>query len=198
MLDITSGLPWAATGQTLCQAPRRGHAPSIRSATETDLDAITAIYAEQLQAGLGSWEATVPDRAVMAERFAAVRGAGLPWLVATDQADNILGFTHARPFRALSAYRGTVEDCIHVARTARGRGVGSCLLEALIQLCAARGYRQMIAVIGDARNTTSIALHERSGFKICGVLPGAGEKSGEPVDVVLMQRTLPHTMGGRA
>lgn len=166
-------------------------APLIRSATELDLDAIVAIYADQLQAGLGSWEETVPDRAAMAERFQAVRAAGLPWLVATGQDGSVLGYTHARPFRAISAYRGTVEDCIHVASQARGQGVGRHLLAALVEVCAARGYRQMVAVIGDARNQASIALHAQGGFKPCGFLPGAGEKLGEPVDVVLMQRALP-------
>ncbi|WP_051329406.1 GNAT family N-acetyltransferase [Geminicoccus roseus] len=172
---------------------------TLRTGTEADLDAIVAIYAEQLLAGLGSWEETVPDHAEMERRLAAVRAAGLPWLVATDHTGRVLGYCHARPFRALSAYRGTIEDCIHVAKDARGLGVGSMLLAALIEACAGRGLRRMVAVVGDARNRASIRLHERAGFEICGHLPGAGEKMGEPVDVVLMQRSLPdHSIAGRA
>ncbi|HEX2528896.1 MAG TPA: GNAT family N-acetyltransferase [Geminicoccus sp.] len=171
---------------------------NLRLATEADLPAIVAIYAEQLAAGLGSWEEIAPDYAAMAARFAAVRAADLPWLVAADPDGRVLGYAHARPFRALSAYRHTVEDSIHVAAAARGQGVGRHLLDALCDVCAARGYRQMIAVIGDARNRASIGLHEACGFKPCGFLPGAGEKAGEPVDVVMMQRGLLSPAGGRA
>ena len=52
------------------------------------------------------------------------------------------------------------------------------------------GCRQMIAVVGDARNLASIRLHLSLGFKAVGFLPGAGRKPGGAVDVVLLQRSL--------
>ena len=74
---------------------------------------------------------------------------------------------------------------------ARRHGVGRTLLEALIAACAKLGCRQMIAVVGDARNLASIRLHESLGFKPVGFLPSAGAKPSGPVDVVLLQRALP-------
>ena len=99
---------------------------------------------------------------------------------------------------AIAAYGRTVEDSIHVASDARRHGVGRALLEALIAACGKLGCRQMIAVVGDARNLASIRLHESLGFKAVGFLPGAGHKPGGPVDVVLLQRSLKVEFGRAA
>jgi L-amino acid N-acyltransferase YncA len=162
----------------------------VEPATDVHLAAIAAIYREQIESGLGSFEDPIPDALEMGRRLAEVRAAGLPAYVALDRRDKVLGFCWARPFRALAAYRGTVEDSIHVARHARRRGVGQTLLEAVIAACARQGFGQMIAVVGDARNAASIRLHESMGFVPVGYLPGAGTKPGGAVDVVMLQRAL--------
>lgn len=163
---------------------------TLEPAGEAHLAAMAAIYREQLEDGLGSFEDPIPDAAEIGRRLAAARAEGLPAWVALDGAGYVLGFCWARPFRPLAAYRGTVEDSIHVARAARRRGVGQDLLETVIEACTGLGYRQMIAVVGDARNVASIRLHESLGFTVVGLLPGAGAKPGGPVDVVLLQRAL--------
>ena len=76
------------------------------------------------------------DAAELGRRLAAVRAEGLPAVVAVDAAGQVLGYCWARPFRPLAAYRGTVEDSIHVAREARRRGVGQALLAIMIPLFA--------------------------------------------------------------
>jgi phosphinothricin acetyltransferase len=60
----------------------------------------------------------------------------------------------------------------------------------LIDACEARGFRQMIAVIGDSANAASIRLHEKFGFHHVGVLRDVGFKFGRWLDTVLMQRRL--------
>ena len=60
----------------------------------------------------------------------------------------------------------------------------------MIGECEARGFRQMIAVIGDSRHQASIALHEGEGFAVVGRLPTLGHKFGQWLDSVLMQRAL--------
>ena len=163
---------------------------TVEPARPTHLPEMAAIYAEQIAAGLGSFEDPLPDAAELGRRLDAVRAAGLPAYVARDTEGRVLGFCWARPFRPIAAYRGTVEDSIHVAAEARRHGVGRALLEALIADCARLGCRQMIAVVGDARNRASLRLHESLGFKAVGYLPGAGQKPGGAVDVVLLQRGL--------
>ena len=163
---------------------------TVEAANATHLPEMAAIYAEQIAAGLGSFEDPLPDAAELGRRLAAVRAAGLPAYVAVDDDGRVLGFCWARPFRPIAAYGRTVEDSIHVAADARRHGVGRALLEALVNACGTLGNRQMIAVVGDARNLASIRLHESLGFKAVGFLPGAGHKPGGPVDVVLLQRAL--------
>ena len=60
----------------------------------------------------------------------------------------------------------------------------------VIDDCAARGFRQMVAVIGDSENVGSIGLHSSLGFRQVGTMKAVGLKFGQWVDVVTMQRAL--------
>jgi phosphinothricin acetyltransferase len=161
----------------------------VRDADTTDLEAMRAVYADAVWNGTGTFEEVAPDAADYAARFQAVRGFGLPWLVA-EQAGALAGFGYVAPYRPRSGYRFTVEDSVYVAPGAARRGVGRALLEALIARCEALGLRRLVASIGDSGNTASIALHRACGFEIAGVLPAVGFKHGRWLDVVFMQRAL--------
>jgi phosphinothricin acetyltransferase len=163
---------------------------TIEPADEAHLGGMATVYREQAMGGLGTWEDPLPDAVEMGRRLAAVRAAGLPAYVALDAQRRVIGFSWARPFRNRAAYRETVEDSIYVAARARRRGVGRALLAAVIEASARQGCRQMIAVIGDARNLPSIRLHKSLGFSAAGYLRGAGWKPDGRVDVVLLQRDL--------
>jgi L-amino acid N-acyltransferase YncA len=63
-------------------------------------------------------------------------------------------------------------------------------MQALISACTARGFRQMIAVIGDSDNAGSIGLHTRCGFQMIGTHPSVGLKFGRWLDTVMMQLPL--------
>jgi L-amino acid N-acyltransferase YncA len=65
------------------------------------------------------------------------------------------------------------------------------LLAALLEESAARGFRQMIAVIGDSENAGSIRLHEKLGFEQAGLLREVGYKHDRWLDTILMQLELP-------
>lgn len=163
---------------------------TIRSATLADLPAIVAIYAHNVRTGTASFEVDPPDLAEMTRRFQALQDAGMPYVVA--EADGkLLGYAYAGPHRARPAYRHTVEDSIYLDTAAQGRGVGTLLLEALIRECQARGFRQLVAVVGGGReNPGSAKLHARCGFREVGVLEKVGYKFDRWLDILLMQRAL--------
>jgi L-amino acid N-acyltransferase YncA len=163
--------------------------PTVRAAVKDDLVAIQAIYAHHVLHGTGTFEEVPPDLAEMAARFAAVARRDLPWRVAEIDGQ-VVGYAYAAPFRARSAYRFTVEDSVYVAPDAQRMGVGGRLLSDLVAECEARGLKRLLAVIGDAENGGSIALHQRCGFSHQGVLTGVGLKFGRWLDVVLMERRL--------
>jgi phosphinothricin acetyltransferase len=102
----------------------------------------------------------------------------------------VAGYAYAGPYRARPAYDWTVEDSIYLAPDAQGRGIGRALLDRLIAESEARGFRQMLAVIGDSQQAASIALHRAAGFALVGTFTSVGFKFGRWLDSVLMQRAL--------
>ena len=161
----------------------------IRPSTIDDLPAITAIYAQAVLHGTGTFELDPPDLPEMARRRDDVLSKGLPWLLAQTQGQ-VLGYAYANHFRPRRAYRFCLEDSIYLHPDARGHGVGRVLLAELIGRCEAAGARQMLAVIGDAANAGSIGVHAALGFEHTGVLKASGWKFDRWLDVVLMQRAL--------
>jgi L-amino acid N-acyltransferase YncA len=161
----------------------------LRPAQPDDLAAIQAIYAHHVLTGLASFEEEPPAVDEMRRRYQDVTGRGLPYLVA-EYATEVAGYGYCAPYRPRSAYRFSLEDSIYIHRDMVGRGYGKLLLNELIRRCAALGYRQVIAVIGDSGNAASIGVHEACGFLRVGTLRSVGYKFGRWVDSVFMQRPL--------
>lgn len=163
---------------------------SIRPSRPEDVDRITAIYAHHVATSTATFELVPPDQAEMARRRAALVEQGLPWLVAEGADGGVLGYAYAGPYRSRPAYAWTLEDSIYLHPDAIGRGIGRALLVQVIEDVTARGYRQMVAVIGDSANAASVALHRACGFQPVGVLVSVGRKFDRWIDTVLMQRPL--------
>jgi phosphinothricin acetyltransferase len=161
----------------------------IRPATPADIPAITRIYDHAVRFGTATFELESPDAAEMRRRYDSLRGGGFPYLAATVDG-TVAGYAYAGPYRPRPAYRFTVEDSVYLDPAAHRRGIGSALLTELVAQSAARGYRQMIAVIGDSANAASVALHARLGFAMIGTHPDVGFKFERWLDTVMMQRAL--------
>src|SRR5882757_2911696 len=164
-------------------------APEIRPATEADVPAITAIYQQAVREGTATFELAPPDLAEMMRRYRALVDGGYPYFVAMLDG-RVAGYAYAGAYRPRPAYRFTVENSIYLNPSFHRRGIGMLLLERLITECEARGFRQMIAVIGDSANAGSIGVHTKGGFKMIGTHPNVGLKFGRWLDTVMMQRAL--------
>ena len=163
--------------------------PEIRPATEADLPAITEIYEHAVRHGTATFELDPPDLAEMTRRYRALMDGGYPHFVALLDG-RIAGYAYAGAYRPRPAYRFTVENSIYLDPAIHRRGIGLVLMQRLIVECEARGYRQMIAVIGDSANAGSIGVHTRCGFEMIGTHPNVGLKFGRWLDTVMMQRDL--------
>lgn len=162
----------------------------IRPAAPSDMAAVAAIYRREVVEGTATFEIEPPDVTEMAARLQAVTEAGFPCLVA-ERAAVVAGYAYAGPFRSRPAFRFTVENSVYVGGEHRRSGTGRALLARLIDECAGRGFRQMVAVIGDSgRQQGSIRLHHALGFTLVGTMPGVGWKHGRWLDTLLMQRPL--------
>jgi phosphinothricin acetyltransferase len=163
--------------------------PTIRPANDSDIGAITAIYAHHVLHGTGTFETTPPTEDDMATRRADVLSKGLPYLVIED-ATGTLGFAYCNWFKPRPAYRFSAEDSIYLAPSATGRGLGRLLLTELMAQAERTGVRKLIAVIGDSANSGSVGVHQACGFKHVGVLSACGWKFERWLDVVLMERAI--------
>ena len=163
----------------------------IRPSRDSDIAALTEIYAFHVRNGSGTFEIEAPTEADMVRRRADVTSKGLPWLVA-ETSGVVRGYAYANHFRPRPAYRFCLEDSIYLAPDAAGRGLGRALLRELLARCEAAGARQMLAVIGDSGNAASIGLHLALGFEPTGTIHAAGWKFDRWLDVVVMQKSLGH------
>lgn len=162
---------------------------TVRPSLEDDVPAIARIYGGHVRTGLASFEIVPPSLQEMARRRLDALKRGMPHLVAEIEGA-VVGYAYAGPYRPRPGYRFTVEDSIYIHPDHTRKGIGRLLLGALIDACAERGYRQMVAIIGDSGNLPSIGLHQAFGFERSGVLRSVGFKFGRWVDTVLMQRAL--------
>ena len=175
--------------------PAEAVAPSrtivIRPSTDVDVPIMLAIYEHHIARGvedLGDYEPEPIEAEDLKRRRKSMRRKRLPHLVA--ELDGVVaGYAYAVMFRKRPAYRYTVKHSIYVHPDHLHLGIGRRLLPALIDACAAGGYRQMIGYI-DGANQASLRLHESCGFRRVGLLPSVGFKFGHWSDSVMVQRAL--------
>jgi len=160
----------------------------IREATDLDLAAVLAIYNDVVATSTAIYR-DEPMGFDEYEQWWRTRVAqGYPVLVAVSD-DAVVGYATFGDFRAWPGYRFTVEHSVHVRSDQRGLGIGSLLVQALIERATQLGKHVMIAGV-DAENAASIRFHERLGFESAAHLRQVGFKFGRWLDLVLMQRIL--------
>jgi L-amino acid N-acyltransferase YncA len=162
---------------------------TLRSSTDADIPAITAIYAHHVAHGTGTFETTAPTEADMTQRRIDVLARGLPYLVAENDG-RVLGFAYCQWFKPRPAYRFSAEDSIYLDPDAAGQRMGNKLLTELAKQAEVAGVRKLIAVIGDSDNVRSIGVHRAVGFRHVGTIESCGWKFNRWLDIVLMEKSL--------
>ncbi len=165
---------------------------SVRDSRDGDVPAMLAIYLHHIRRGvdpgLDVGEFEPPDAEDIKRRRKNMQKRKMPHIVAEENGV-VLGYAYAVPFRKRPAYRYAVKHSIYVHNDHLQRGIGRMLMGALIDACAAAGFRQMIGYI-DAANRASLGLHERFGFRQVGYLPSIGFKFGHWTDTLMVQRSV--------
>jgi phosphinothricin acetyltransferase len=164
--------------------------PVIRKATPEDLPAMVEIYNYYIQNSVVTFDMDVMALADWAEKFRWINELGLPFIVAQSPSGQVIGFAYVAPWRQKAAFKRTVEDSIYLRPAAIGKRVGTRLLQELLDQAKAAGVKEVVAVISDKGAESSIALHERFGFKHQGHLGKVGYKFGRWLGTVLMQKSL--------
>ncbi|MER6976985.1 GNAT family N-acetyltransferase [Streptomyces carpinensis] len=139
--------------------------------------------------GIDEGDATFETAAPTWEQFDSIK---LPdhRHVAIDEAGKVLGWVAAVPVSDRCVYAGVVEHSVYVHPDSRGRGVGSALLRALIESTEAVGVWTIQSGIFP-ENASSLALHQKEGFRVIGTRERIGQHQGTWRDVVLVERRSP-------
>lgn len=163
---------------------------NIRSAEISDSQAICDIYNFYIQNSVVTFDESIMDPSQWTEKLEYLKKQNLPFIVASSDAGETLGFAYVAPWRQKSAFRNTVEDSIYLRPAATGKRIGTKLLDELLVRAKAAGIKEIVAVISDSGAESSIRLHEQFGFKKQGHLAKVGFKFDRWLGTVLMQKSL--------
>lgn len=159
----------------------------------SDWEQVRAIYIEGIRTGDATFETEAPNwerwdeghlpfaRLVMRDGDAVREGR------VVREGDAVLGWAALSPVSKREVYRGVAEVTVYVAETARGRGIGRALLEALIAESERNGVWTLQASIFP-ENTASVELHRRCGFREVGRRERIARLHGVWRDTLLFER----------
>jgi L-amino acid N-acyltransferase YncA len=163
---------------------------NLRVAQPSDCYAITEIYNFYIENSVVTFDEQKMDSSQWEEKLSYLNKLKLPFIVATSDQGEILGFAYVAPWRQKSAYRTTVEDSIYLRPAATRKRIGTKLLEELLIQSKAAGVKEVVSVISDSGAESSVRLHEQFGFKKQGHLGKVGFKFERWLGTILMQKSL--------
>jgi L-amino acid N-acyltransferase YncA len=153
----------------------------VRDLRPDDWPEVARIYGEGIETGNATFETEVPswkdwDAGHLEEhRFVAERdGRVVAWIALA-------------PVSRREGYSGVAEVSVYVASDARGNGVGSKLLAALVASAERAGLWTLQTSVFP-ENEPSLALLRRFGFRTVGIRERIGRLHGGWRDTVLVER----------
>lgn len=162
----------------------------LRAAQSFDCYAINGIYNFYIENSVVTFDEQIMEASQWEEKLEYLNKLKLPFIVATSDQGEILGFAYVAPWRQKSAYRTTVEDSIYLRPAATRKRIGTKLLEELLIQSKASGVKEVVAVISDSGAESSVRLHEQFGFSKQGHLGKVGYKFERWLGTILMQKSL--------
>lgn len=160
----------------------------IREATNSDADAIRAIYNHEVENETSTMD-LVPRTLESQREWIAARSGAFCAIVAVDTAGELLGFGALSEYKDRSGYRTTVENSVYVRRDAARQGIGKEILSNLINTATISGFHSVIARI-EAQSLASRGLHASCGFELVGIEKQIARKFGKWLDIAVMQKIL--------
>ncbi len=155
--------------------------PTIRALQKADYPRLQAIYQQGIEWGEATFETEIKTWQVWDEMTA--KAARLVAILDNE----VIGWACLSEVTSRCVYRGVAETSIYVDNKVQGQGVGTALLQALIEASEAAGYWTLQARIFP-ENPASIAIHQKLGFEILGLHKNLAKLNGVWRDVQLLER----------
>ena len=135
--------------------------------------------------------AAYPEKAVPYEFYETLLKMchGFPQGVLKGESGEVVGFGMLRPYSPMPTFSMTAEITCFIKQEYTGQGLGSVLLDYLIDGGKKMGLNSILASVSSL-NEVSMKFHLRHGFAECGRFSNIGRKQGQAFDVVYYQKML--------
>lgn len=153
----------------------------VRQMIADDYEEVVRIYEQ----GIKTENATFRTEALPYEEWTEHHHAHSRLVAMEDE--QLLGWVALSPFSSIPAYAGVAEISLYIAEEARGKGVGTRLMDDVIQASEAAGIWTLQSQVFP-ENQASLRLHERFDFREVGRRERIGRLGGRWRDTVLLER----------
>ena len=143
-------------------------------AAPDDCAAMLAIYAPYIETTI-TFEQEVPSQEDFASRIETVQRE-YPWIV-WEENGQICGYAYAHKFAERVSYRPSAELSVYLDQSARGKGIGRRLYEALFAILRLQNVKSVYGIV-TTPNPRSEAMHLALGFERVSTLHSVGYKDG--------------------
>ena len=150
---------------------------------------ILSIFNEAILSSTALYDYKPRTPGMMQGWFEAKKKGNFPVIGVVTEEGELLGFGSYGTFRAWPAYKYSVEHSIYIEKRFRGQGIGTRLLEEIVNCARNQSYHVLIGGI-DSQNAASIRLHRRFGFEHAGTIRQVGFKFGRWLDLDFYQLIL--------
>lgn len=160
----------------------------IRPMENSDGPKVLAVYAEALKGNDATFETNVPTWGEWSKLHLPSHR-----FVAAESPRTIRGWAALSRFSDRREYAGIVECYTYVRADVRRTGVGTALLQALIDATEAQGLWTLQAHIFP-ENEAALGLYQKCGFRIVGRRERMGRHRGVWRDMLLLERRSPNVL----
>jgi phosphinothricin acetyltransferase len=156
----------------------------IRPLFAADWPRVLEIYVEGIATGDATFETEAPSWEEWdAKHIDCCR-------IVAEEGGRVLGWAALWPASDRCVYGGVAEVSVYVGSQAQGKGLGTKLLQALVDESEDAGYWTLQAGIFP-ENRSSVQIHEKCGFRVLGTRERLGKMGDTWRDVLLMERRSP-------
>lgn len=164
---------------------------TIRAVQAGDLQAINDIYNHYVRETSITFDYepwTIERREAWLEKLKNSEGY-YHVLVKESEYGEVIGFAYNSEFREKQAYKVSSEITIYLHPDVRAKGLGSALMEALLDKMFSSPVSRAYSVI-TLPNPASIKLHEKFGFQQVGLLTDVGYKFDQYYSVAILEKSI--------
>ncbi len=162
----------------------------IRHGVESDLPRLLTIYNHYVEHSHATFDTELVTLEQHREWFDGFSEEGPHQLYVIETRDGVEGYASSRVFRARSAYDRSVEISIYLAPASGASGLGSALYAQLLEVLEEEeGVHRAYGGVA-LPNESSVALHQRFGFKWVATFSEVGFKFGRYWDVAWFERAV--------